>query len=208
MRIDAEVDDQISARQSRLRVTHHHLTQYVTRNRAFITFQFKYLNHPFKLKGERNVFTFRSSLVKPLKTQADLGLLVLRGSALLLLLLFGWGKLVSLFLLISGRQAWSSWGLAADIAKVGFSASVPLAVFVVLCESVGTLFIALGLFTRVSAALAALSMAGALYFSLRMGERWYLAALYLLLFVALALTGPGKFSIDRVLKLWPKRGAS
>jgi putative oxidoreductase len=145
--------------------------------------------------------------MKPLKTQSDLGLLVLRESALLLLLLFGWGKFVSLFLLISGRQAWSSWGLAADIAKVGFPASVPLAVFVVLCESVGALFIALGLFTRVSAALAALSMAGALYFSLRMGERWYLAALYLLLFVALALTGPGRFSIDRVPKLWRKRGA-
>ncbi len=146
-------------------------------------------------------------MMKPLKTQPDLGLLVLRGSALLLLVVYGWRKFVSLFLLISGRQAWSSWGLAALIAKVGFPASVPLAVFVVLCESVGALFIALGLFTRVSAALAALSMAGALYFSLRMGERWHLAALYILSFVALALTGPGKFSIDRVLKLWRKRGA-
>ena len=143
--------------------------------------------------------------MKTLKTQADLGLLVLRGSALLLLLLFGWGKLVSLFLLISGRQDWSSWGLAADIAKVGFPASIPLAVFVVLCESVGALLIAFGLFTRVSAAFAALSMGGALYFSLRMGERWYLAALYTLSFVALALTGPGKFSIDRGLQLWRNR---
>jgi hypothetical protein len=32
-----------------------------------------------------------------------------------------------------------------------------------------------------------------------------LAALYVLSFAALALTGPGKFSIDRVLQLWGDR---
>ena len=72
----------------------------------------------------------------------------------------------------------------------------------VLCESVGALFIALGLFTRVSAALTALSMAGALYFSVRVGEAsWQLAALYALSFVTLALTGPGRFSVDYILQL-------
>src|ERR1041385_9405891 len=70
-----------------------------------------------------------------------------------------------------------------------------------ICESVGALFIALGFVTRVSAALTALSMAGALYFSLRVGEAsWHLAAVYFLSFVTLALTGPGKFSIDQLLK--------
>lgn len=139
--------------------------------------------------------------MKSLRTDFNLGLLVLRGLGLLLLIVYGWRKFLSLLLLVSGRQAWSSWGFAALIAKVGFPTSIPLAVFVCLCESVGALFIALGLFTRVSAALTALSMAGALYFSLRMGEAsWHLAALYVLAFLALTLTGPGKLSIDQVLQ--------
>jgi putative oxidoreductase len=135
------------------------------------------------------------------RIQTDYGLLVLRGSAALLLMVYGWKKFIWLFPLISGRVAWSSWGFAAQIGKMGFPLPILPAVFVVLCESVGALFIALGLFTRVSAALTALSMAGALYFSLRVGEAsWQLAAIYVLSFVTLALTGPGKLSIDQLLK--------
>ncbi|HXI62740.1 MAG TPA: DoxX family protein, partial [Pyrinomonadaceae bacterium] len=100
------------------------------------------------------------------RIQTDYGLLVLRGSAALLLIVYGWKKFTWLFPLISGRVALRSWGFAAQIGKMGFPLPILLAVFVVLCESVGALFIALGLFTRVSAALTALSMAGALYFSL------------------------------------------
>ena len=132
-------------------------------------------------------------------TQTDYGLLVLRGSAALLLIIYGWKKFTWLFPLISGRVAWRSWGIAAQIGKMGFPLPILLAVFVVLCESIGALFIALGFFTRVSAALTALSMAGALYFSLRVGEAsWQPATLYLLSFVTLALTGLGKFSIDNL----------
>jgi len=43
-------------------------------------------------------------------------------------------------------------------------------------------------------------MAGALYTSVRLGEDWLRAALYLMIFVALILTGPGKFSLDQLLK--------
>jgi len=136
-----------------------------------------------------------------LRHQNDLGLLVLRGAALLLLVVYGWRKFLSLFLLIGSGRGLSSWGFAAQIAKVGFPASVLLAIFVALCESVGSLFIALGFFTRMSTLLLALSMSGALYFSLRMGEAsWHLAGLYCLLFLVLGLTGPGKFSIDHVLQ--------
>jgi len=146
--------------------------------------------------------------MKQLTTQPDVGLLVLRGEAALLLIVYGWRKLTWLFPLISGRAGWSSWGFAAQIGKMGFPLPILPAVFVVLCESVGALFIALGMFTRVSAALTALSMAGALYFSLRVGEAsWHLAAIYVLSFVTLALTGPGKLSIDQLLKSWRKRSA-
>lgn len=136
------------------------------------------------------------------RVQTDYGLLVLRGSAALLLIVYGWKKFMWLFPLISGRAGWSSWGFAAQIGKMGFPLPILLAVFVVLCESVGALFIALGFFTRGSAALTALSMGGALYFSLRIGEAsWQLAALYVLSFVTLALTGPGRFSVDYILQL-------
>jgi putative oxidoreductase len=144
--------------------------------------------------------------MKRLTSQPDFGLLVLRGSAALILIVYGWKKFTWLFPLISGRLAWNSWGFAAQIGKMGFPAPILLAVFVVLCESVGALFIALGFFTRVSAALTALSLAGALYFSLRVREAsWQLAAVYFLSFVTLALTGPGKFSIDQLLKSWRKK---
>jgi uncharacterized membrane protein YphA (DoxX/SURF4 family) len=43
-------------------------------------------------------------------------------------------------------------------------------------------------------------MARALYTSVRLGEDWLRAALYLILFTTLVLTGPGKFSVDRLLQ--------
>src|ERR1051325_1832204 len=55
--------------------------------------------------------------------------------------------------------------------------------------------------TRFAAASAALGMAGALYTSVCLGEDSLRAALYFIVFTALALIGPGKFSIDRVLYL-------
>jgi uncharacterized membrane protein YphA (DoxX/SURF4 family) len=44
-------------------------------------------------------------------------------------------------------------------------------------------------------------MAGALYTSVRLGEDWLRAALYLIVFIGLSLTGPGKLSIDRILQI-------
>jgi uncharacterized membrane protein YphA (DoxX/SURF4 family) len=51
-----------------------------------------------------------------------------------------------------------------------------------------------------SIGLAPLGMAGALYTSVRLGEDWLRAALYLIIFVTLIFTGPGKFSLDHLLK--------
>jgi len=58
-----------------------------------------------------------------------------------------------------------------------------------------------GLFTRVLAISAALGMAGALYTSVRLGEDWLRAALYLIVFLALSLSAAGKYSIDRALQI-------
>jgi uncharacterized membrane protein YphA (DoxX/SURF4 family) len=87
------------------------------------------------------------------------------------------------------------------IAQVGFPAPVILALWITFNESIGALFLGCGLFTRVLAASAALGMAGALYTSVRLGEDWLRAALYLIVFIGLSLTGPGKLSVDRLLQI-------
>jgi hypothetical protein len=43
-------------------------------------------------------------------------------------------------------------------------------------------------------------MAGALYTGVHLDEDWLRAALYLIVFVTLALIGPGKFSVDHLIK--------
>jgi uncharacterized membrane protein YphA (DoxX/SURF4 family) len=126
----------------------------------------------------------------------DIGLLILRSSGLFLLVTFGCQKLFGLAQIIHAGASLSSAGLGPLIRDAGFPAPALAAVYVTLSESILAVLIALGLFTRLSTACAALSMAGAFYFSLRVGEEPLRAALYLLIFGVLALTGPGKFSID------------
>ena len=109
----------------------------------------------------------------------------------------GHGGYISAF---HSDKAFSSVGLAPLIAHVGFPAPAILAVWITFNESIGALLIGCGLFTRIAAVSAALGMAGALYTSLRLGEDWLRAALYLIVFIALTLTGAGKFSIDRALQ--------
>ncbi len=87
------------------------------------------------------------------------------------------------------------------MAQVGFPAPVILALWITFNESIGALFLGCGLFTPVLAASAAPGMAGALYTSVRLGEDWLRAALYLIVFTGLSLTGPGKFSVDRLLQI-------
>ncbi len=125
-----------------------------------------------------------------MKEQRDLGLLILRGAGLLLAVTFGVQKVGSL----------SHAGLAPLIARMGCPIPVVLALWVTFNESIGAFLIGCGFLTRVMAASAALGMAGALYTSVRLGEDWLRAALYLIIFVTLSLTGAGKFSVDHLFK--------
>jgi len=86
------------------------------------------------------------------------------------------------------------------IAHVGFPVPVILALWITFNESIASVLIGCGLFTRVLAISSGLGMVGALYTSVRLGEDWLRAALYLIAFLALSLTGAGKFSIDQVLQ--------
>jgi len=131
----------------------------------------------------------------------DLGLLGLRSAGFLLAFTFGVQKIGWYVTAFHSNKSFSSIGLAPLITKIGFPMPVILALWITFNESVGAFLIGCGLLTRAFAISAALGMAGALYTSVRLDEDWLRAALYLIVFVTLALTGPGRFSIDRRLQI-------
>lgn len=130
----------------------------------------------------------------------DFGLLVLRSAGFLLSLTFGVQKIGWYIGAFHSKTPFASVGLAPLIAKLGFPASLILALWITFNESIGAFLIGCGLFTRVLAISSALGMVGALYTSVQLGEDWLRAALYLIVFIALSLTSAGKFSIDRLLQ--------
>jgi len=95
----------------------------------------------------------------------------------------------------------ASVGLAPLIAHVGLPLPIILAVWITLNESIGAFFVGIGFLTRFAAASLGLGMIGALYTSVCLREDWLRAALYLMIFIGLTFTGPGKFSIDRLLQI-------
>ena len=95
------------------------------------------------------------------------------------------------------NKPFSSIGLAPLIAKMGFPIPIILALWITFNESIGAFLIGCGFLTRALAISGALGMIGALYTSVQLGEDWLRAALYLIAFVTLSLTGPCRFSIDR-----------
>ena len=131
----------------------------------------------------------------------DSRLLVLVSAGFLLSLTFGVEKIGWYIEALNSKTPFASVGLAPLIAKMGFPASVILALWITFNESIRAFLIGYGLFTRIVAISSALGMAGALYTSLRLGEDWLRAALYLIVFSALSLIGAGKFSIDRLLQI-------
>lgn len=120
---------------------------------------------------------------------ADAGLLILRlWVGLSMAVLHGWGKLTN-FSAYSGKFA--------DPFGIGPSASLALVVF---AELVCAVFIALGLFTRLSALILGFTMAVA--FKLGHGMKLSgegngeVAFLFLGACVALLVAGAGRFSVD------------
>ena len=131
----------------------------------------------------------------------DLGWLALRSAGFLLAFTFGIQKIGWYVMAFHTNKPFSSIGLAPLIAKIGFPIPVILALWITFNESIGAFLIGCGLLTRAFAISAALGMAGALYTSVRLEEDWLRAALYLIVFVTLSLTGPGSFSIDQSLRI-------
>jgi uncharacterized membrane protein YphA (DoxX/SURF4 family) len=135
-----------------------------------------------------------------MRKQNDLGLLILRGAGFLLALTFGVQKIGWYWSALHAGKSFSSIGLAPLIAKMGLPIPVALAIWITFNESIGAFLIGCGFLTRLLAASLGLGMAGALYTSVRLGEDWLRAALYLIIFITLILTGPGEFSLDQFLK--------
>lgn len=132
----------------------------------------------------RNLFQFRF-----MPTSADLALLLLRvTSGALLIYLHGWGKLATY-----GERA----ARFADPFGIGSPASLALAIF---AEVVCATLVALGLFTRFAALVCAINMTVAFTYAHEMrlwGPRnGELAFMYLVVFAAIFLAGPGRFSMD------------
>jgi uncharacterized membrane protein YphA (DoxX/SURF4 family) len=130
--------------------------------------------------------------------QEDSGFLLLRGAGFLLALTFGVQKIGWYWSALHAGKSFSSIGLAPLIAKMGFPIPVALAIWITFNESIGAFLIGCGFLTRSLSASLALGMAGALYTSVRLGEDWLRAALYLIIFITLILNGPGKFSLDHL----------
>jgi putative oxidoreductase len=148
----------------------------------------------------------------------DLGLFVLRLSGVALAVWHGFGKIAGL----AGGES----GFAQGVAELGFPQPGLFAWAAALAEGVGGCLIALGLLTRVSAGLAGVTMAIAAFGRHRLHEQLLSgigirplsaealeemgnpekALVYLLVFLALVLLGPGRWSLDHLIFRRGRRG--
>lgn len=142
----------------------------------------------------------------------DLALLALRLSGLLLAFGHGWGKVSAL---MAGET-----GFVERVASLGFPLPYVFAWAAALSEFAGGLLVALGLATRVSAALAGFTVFVASFFrhkahlhllvwsGLMSAEEETVrswgnpegALLFLLVMIGVALMGPGKLALDRFVR--------
>lgn len=119
----------------------------------------------------------------------DIGLLILRVGISLLMIVHGYGKL----------QTWLAGGEIQFIQFLGLSTNVSL-FLAVIGEFIAPLFIALGLFTRYAASLAAFTM-GVAAFYVHAGDKLAdkeIAFLYFVGFISIFLLGAGKYSLESV----------
>ena len=124
----------------------------------------------------------------------DIGLLLLRvGTGLLLIANHGWSKLMSAYGYVAlGKD----WKFIEGVAKMGFPLPAFFAIAAAMVESIGSVLLILGLFTRYAALFIGITMGVAIYRHLTTDFRYELAAMYLLIAIALMLLPPGRFSLD------------
>jgi putative oxidoreductase len=120
----------------------------------------------------------------------NLGLLSLRlGAGLIMAFAHGLGKLPP------------ADGFIGFVGSLGFPAPVAFAWLAGLSEFIGALFVSLGLGTRVSSLFLAVTMAVAAFGAHGADPfaKQEKAILYLIMFLTLFFTGPGKYSVDALI---------
>lgn len=120
----------------------------------------------------------------------------------------------SLLFWYGGRQAlvgWSHiwhktpWALPGQLTSLGFPLGVPTAIFLVVLTLLGSLFVMIGLLTRLSAlSLGLVASVTALLFTAHPAIEEP-AILYTGLCLAISLCGPGLLALDEVLKSKSRR---
>jgi len=108
----------------------------------------------------------------------------------------GWHKLEGW---IAYLQHGTPWKLADEVAGMHFPAPLASAVAATLVQFICSLFVVVGLFTRINAALLFCALSGAILQNLLSGRDPQLAVLYTLVVMTLVLMGGGKFSLDALI---------
>lgn len=136
------------------------------------------------------------------KSNTDWALLLLRiGFGLTMLFFHGWQKLVG------GPELWTQIG--GVMAALGISfAPTSFGFMAAFSESIGSILLIVGLFTRPAAALLAITMTVAAFFHIEVateaqGSGWQAASAalqFLCVYLALLIAGPGKYSLDATLR--------
>jgi uncharacterized membrane protein YphA (DoxX/SURF4 family) len=139
----------------------------------------------------------KSLTVEPDGAAVNFGHFFLRVSAgLMIFYIHGLHKLEGW---IAYLQHGTPWTLAGEVAGMHFPAPLASAVAATLVQFICSLFVVVGLFTRINAALLVCALSGAIFQNLSAGRDPQLATLYTLVVVTLVLLGGGRFSLDAKL---------
>lgn len=126
----------------------------------------------------------------------DWGLLVLRVGVGSIFMAHGWPKLAG------GASTWEKLGHATKFVGITFAPTF-FGFMAATTEFFGGLLVALGLFFRPALALLFMTMAVALSMHLGKGDgytQWSNSATSAVIFLAMLLTGPGRFRVDAWLR--------
>src|SRR6266478_9072624 len=138
---------------------------------------------------------FRKSLsVEPGNKLETWGHFLLRVSAgLMIFYIHGWHKLEGW---IAYLQNGTPWKLAGEVAGMHFPAPLASAIAATLVQFICSLFVTVGLFTLINAALLVCVLGGAILQNLLADRDPQLAILYTLVAITLVFLGGGKLSLD------------
>lgn len=137
----------------------------------------------------------KSLTVDPNGAAANIGHFFFRVSAgLMIFYIHGLHKLEGY---IAYLQHGTHWVLYEEVSGMHFPAPLVSAVAATVVQFICSLFIVVGLFTRVNAALLTGALSGAILQNLLAGRDPQLAILYTLVVVTLIFIGGGRFSLDK-----------